>query len=71
MNELCSFCTKPKKDVSWLIKGPDVKIAQTILFAVYICDECVELSVEILVEEKEKKAQARKGPRNKLAELNV
>ena len=42
-NELCcSFCGKPQSHVRRLISGPDV----------YICDECVELCLELL-EEKE------------------
>ncbi len=34
----CSFCGKPQSEVKRLIAGPDV----------YICDECVEMCVDIL-----------------------
>jgi hypothetical protein len=36
----CSFCGKSQRDVRWLISGPSV----------YICDECVELCIDILEE---------------------
>ena len=38
----CSFCGKSQKQVIKLIAGPGV----------YICDECIELCVEIVEEEK-------------------
>ena len=38
----CSFCQRTQDEVTRLIAGPD---------DVYICDECVELCVEILAEE--------------------
>ena len=45
MNEsnhlICSFCGKNQHDVRKLIAGP----------AVYICDECIRLSADILKEE--------------------
>ena len=37
----CSFCGKSQKQVKKLIAGPGV----------YICDECIELCTEIIVEE--------------------
>ncbi|HYC90716.1 MAG TPA: ClpX C4-type zinc finger protein [Thermoanaerobaculia bacterium] len=37
----CSFCNKSQRDVKKLIAGPTV----------YICDECVEICVEILAED--------------------
>ena len=40
---LCSFCSKSKSEVNKLIAGPKV----------YMCDECVELSVEIIKQDKE------------------
>ncbi len=40
-NLLCSFCGKPQEEVRKLVQGPEV----------YICDECVELCNEILVED--------------------
>ncbi len=39
---ICSFCTKHKKDVKHLISGPD---------GVYICNDCVELCVDLIEEE--------------------
>ncbi|NOQ65844.1 MAG: ATP-dependent Clp protease ATP-binding subunit ClpX, partial [Desulfobacterales bacterium] len=36
----CSFCGKSQEDVTKLIAGP----------AVYICDECIELCNEIVLE---------------------
>ena len=36
----CSFCGKSQEDVAKLIAGP----------AVYICDECIELCNEIVLE---------------------
>ena len=40
----CSFCGKSQKQVIKLIAGPGV----------YICDECIELCVEIIEEERSK-----------------
>ena len=40
--ERCSFCQRTQDEVQRLIAGPD---------GVFICDECVELCVEILAEE--------------------
>ena len=37
----CSFCGKPQEQVRKLVAGPGV----------YICDECIELCSEIVVEE--------------------
>lgn len=42
VNELCSFCEKPKCSVERLIAGPGV----------YICNECVDLCNEIIEEER-------------------
>ena len=39
----CSFCGKSKSEVKKLIAGPNV----------YMCDECVELSVEIIQQDRE------------------
>ena len=39
----CSFCNKSQKDVRKLIAGPTV----------YICDECVDICLDIIAEEKE------------------
>lgn len=40
----CSFCGKGQKEVKKLIAGPSV----------YICDECIDLCMDIIDEEKEK-----------------
>ncbi|MCL2155240.1 MAG: ATP-dependent Clp protease ATP-binding subunit ClpX [Leptospirales bacterium] len=40
---ICSFCGKSQENVKKLVAGPDV----------YICDECIELCNEILIEEAE------------------
>ncbi len=39
----CSFCGKSQDEVNKIIAGPDV----------YICDECVELCMSIIEEEKQ------------------
>ena len=39
----CSFCNNAQSQVKRLIAGPD---------RVFICDECVDLCVEIIKEEK-------------------
>lgn len=44
-NQLCSFCSKGKNDVSKLIAGPN---------DVYICNECIDLCNDIIREEEEK-----------------
>lgn len=46
----CSFCGKSSKEVAFLIAGP----------AVYICDECIGLCVDILQEEAARKADKRR-----------
>lgn len=50
----CSFCGKPQDQVKRLIAGPDV----------YICDECVDLCVEIIREEFESMPEGY-SPQNK------
>ena len=45
----CSFCGKGQKEVKKLIAGPSV----------YICDECIDLCNDIIVEEKDKETQTR------------
>ena len=48
-NELCcSFCGKPQSQVRRLISGPDV----------YICDECVELCIDLMNEKDLEAAEA-------------
>ena len=41
MDLRCSFCSKPQAEVRKLIAGPGV----------YICDQCVDLCVDIIAEE--------------------
>ena len=41
---LCSFCGKKQDEVKKLVAGPSV----------YICDECIELCNDIMVEEDER-----------------
>jgi len=45
----CSFCGKVQDQVARLIAGPG---------GVYICNECIDLCSEILVEERETKQQS-------------
>ena len=42
----CSFCGKSQREVDKLIAGPSI----------YICNECIELCNDLLIEEKESKA---------------
>jgi ATP-dependent Clp protease ATP-binding subunit ClpX len=41
MDLRCSFCSKSQAEVKKLISGPGV----------YICDQCVDLCVDIIAEE--------------------
>src|SRR6185369_7439500 len=43
----CSFCNKNQRDVRKLIAGPTV----------YICDECVDICLDIIAEERESTEQ--------------
>lgn len=45
----CSFCGKGQKEVKKLIAGPGV----------YICDECIDLCMDIIDEEKEKEVSVK------------
>ena len=45
----CSFCGKGQKEVKKLIAGPGV----------YICDECIDLCNDIIVEEKEREVSVK------------
>src|SRR5207244_5908258 len=40
----CSFCNKSQRDVAKLIAGPN---------KVYICDECIDICLEIVSEDRE------------------
>lgn len=44
----CSFCNKSQRDVRRLIAGPNV----------YICDECVDICLDILAEERKDRREA-------------
>ena len=48
---LCSFCGKSQDEVKKLIAGPSV----------YICDECIQLCTEIIVEEYGQETENDKG----------
>src|SRR5579862_7054216 len=48
----CSFCGKTQNQVRKLIAGPDV----------YICDGCIDLCNEIILEELEEEVQPAGGP---------
>ena len=53
-NEIrCSFCGRPQSQVTRLVAGPDV----------YICDECVELCVDIIRDESAPKNGGKHGER--------
>src|SRR5258706_3808494 len=43
----CSFCNKSQRDVKKLIAGPTV----------YICDECVDICLDIIAEERSKESK--------------
>jgi ATP-dependent Clp protease ATP-binding subunit ClpX len=58
-NYRCSFCGKGQDQVRKLIAGPDV----------YICDACIELCNEIIVEELEEDKVAGKDPSLKPSEI--
>lgn len=48
---VCSFCGKTQKEVKKLIAGPGV----------YICDECIDLCNDIIIEEKERETETKVG----------
>ena len=45
VGELCLFCAKPEKDIKQLVTGVDSRI----------CDECIDLSYELIHESQDKK----------------
>ena len=49
----CSFCGKTQREVKKLIAGPGV----------YICDECIDLCNDIIVEEKDREDHTKGGLR--------
>ncbi len=55
----CSFCNKNQRDVKKLIAGPTV----------YICDECVDICLDIIAEEREPEEQ--KGSTKLLAPVEI
>ncbi len=56
----CSFCNKSQRDVRKLIAGPTV----------YICDECVDICLDIIAEERENEEQEGRTRLPKPVEIN-
>jgi len=56
----CSFCNKSQRDVRKLIAGPTV----------YICDECVDICLDIIAEERENEEQEGRQALPKPIEIN-
>ena len=56
----CSFCNKSQRDVRKLIAGPTV----------YICDECVDICLDIIAEERENEEQEGRMKLPKPVEIN-
>jgi len=56
----CSFCNKSQRDVRKLIAGPTV----------YICDECVDICLDIIAEERENEEQEGRQHLPKPIEIN-
>src|SRR4030095_10317863 len=56
----CSFCNKSQRDVKKLIAGPTV----------YICDECVDICLDIIAEDRVLETQAPETKLPKPKELN-
>ena len=56
----CSFCNKNQRDVKKLIAGPTV----------YICDECVDICLDIIAEERDSQDQKSKSPLPAPVEVN-
>jgi len=57
----CSFCNKSQRDVRKLIAGPTV----------YICDECVDICLDIIAEERESEEQDGRQRLPKPVEINT
>ncbi|MDH3626597.1 MAG: ATP-dependent Clp protease ATP-binding subunit ClpX [Acidobacteriota bacterium] len=57
----CSFCNKSQRDVRKLIAGPTV----------YICDECVDICLDIIAEERENEEHDGKMRLPKPVEINA
>ena len=57
----CSFCNKSQRDVRKLIAGPTV----------YICDECVDICLDIIAEERENEEQDGRQRLPKPVEINT
>jgi ATP-dependent Clp protease ATP-binding subunit ClpX len=57
----CSFCNKSQRDVRKLIAGPTV----------YICDECVDICLDIIAEERENEEQEGRQQLPKPVEINA
>lgn len=48
---VCSFCAKGRMEVEFMLAGPTV----------YICDECVALSADVIATERAAKAMAERA----------
>jgi ATP-dependent Clp protease ATP-binding subunit ClpX len=57
----CSFCNKSQNDVKKLIAGPTV----------YICDECVDICLDIIAEERSKESRRLKSTLPKPVEIKA
>jgi len=57
----CSFCNKNQRDVKKLIAGPTV----------YICDECVDICLDIIAEEKDNNESKTRTKLPKPVEINT
>ena len=57
----CSFCNKNQRDVKKLIAGPTV----------YICDECVDICLDIIAEERSKESKKTRSTLPKPKEVKV
>ena len=47
-SQRCSFCGKPKEETRRLITGPE---------GVCICDECIEVCLQVMKDEDEKEGE--------------
>src|SRR5688500_18663532 len=57
----CSFCNKSQREVRKLIAGPTV----------YICDECVDICLDIIAEERSKETKKTRSSLPKPKEVKV
>lgn len=57
----CSFCGKSQNEVKKLIAGPTV----------YICNECIDICIEIISDDAQQEAAATRPPLPKPLEIKV